>query len=573
MVQGFVASGQATLVDLLRGQAEAFPGRGYTFLLDGDEATQQLTLQDLHRQACAIAASLRATAGQGERALLLFPPGLAYVAAFFGCLYAGITAVPAYPPHAPRLLGRLQTIIRDAQARIIISTSALQAMAQPWLAQTFGADELHWLATDALAQGVEAQWHEPNIGPQTVAFLQYTSGSTAAPKGVIVTHSNLLHNQQLIQHAFQTTADDICISWLPLYHDMGLIGNLLQPLFIGCTCVLMSPLVFLQRPARWLQAISRYRATISGGPNFAYDLCVRKIRPEQRAELDLSSWHLAFNGAEHVRADTLDRFAAAFADCGFRREVFYPCYGLAEATLIVAGGEPAYPPVVRPFCDQALSQGRVVEVSPDEPRARLLVSSGRVLPPQHVAIVSPETGEECARDRVGEIWVSGPSVAGGYWNRPELTEQVFQASLGDDTERRYLRTGDIGFVYEGQLFIVGRIKDLIIINGRNYYPQDIELIVERCHPAMRTNCGAAIALEQDGTERLVIVQEVERHVGAEDREAIISAIREAVSNEFELGAQAIVLIKAGSIPRTSSGKIQRHQCREAYLARTLDLWP
>jgi acyl-CoA synthetase (AMP-forming)/AMP-acid ligase II len=345
---------------------------------------------------------------------------------------------------------------------------------------------------------------------------------------------------------------------------MGLIGGMLETVYCGGTSVLMSPVDFLQRPLRWLQTISQTQAAISGGPNFAFDLCVDKITPEERATLDLSSWRLAFSGAEPIRAETLDRFSAAFAPCGFQRDAFYPCYGLAEGTLIVSGGAKAEPPIVKAFNIGALQQRQVIEKPIGSAAARSLVSCGRTVLNQDIVIAHPEQLTPCAPGEIGEIWVSGPSVAQGYWNNPAGSAQTFQAKLADSGRGPFLRTGDLGFLHHGELFVTSRLKDLIIIRGRNHYPQDIELTVEQSHAVLRMAGGAAFSVEVEGEERLVVVQELERHHRNVDLNEVLQTIREAVASEHELQVYAVVLIKTGSIPKTSSGKIQRRACRAAH---------
>ncbi len=563
----------ATLVDLLRGRAEQQPDRrAFTFLLDGESTEQHLTYAELDQQARAIGALLQAAVAPGERALLLYPPGLEYIAAFFGCLYAGVIAVPAYPPHPARLertFPRLRAIALDAQPAVALTTTAILPMAEALFAQAADTGGLRWLATDRGA-GEPAAWHAPTIGDATLAFLQYTSGSTGTPKGVMLTHGNLLHNSALIRRYFAHGPDSRGVIWLPPYHDMGLIGGIIQPLYAGFPVVLMSPVAFLQQPLRWLQAISKYRATTSGGPNFAFDLCVRKSTPEQRASLDLSSWKVAFSGAEPVRTETLDRFAATFGPSGFRREAFYPCYGLAEATLIASGGEAAEPPLVRSFQAEALGRNQALDApASDEPR--LLVGCGRSAADQQIVIADPQSLVRCSPRQVGEIWVRGPSIAQGYWRREEQTEQTFQARLADSGEGPFLRTGDLGCLIDGELFITGRLKDLLIIRGVNHYPHDIEQTVEQSHAALRPGCGAAFAVEVEGEERLVVAQELDRQHRQANIDAVIGVIREAVAREHELQVYAVLLLKTGSIPKTSSGKIQRHACRDGFLDHTLEV--
>jgi amino acid adenylation domain-containing protein len=557
-----------TLIELLRSRAIEQPEQiAYTFLIDGEAEEASVTYAELDKRSRAIAGLLQSLDAEGRGVLLLYPPGLDYIAAFFGCLYAGAIAIPAYPPRMNQSLSRLQAIIADARPAFVLTGASLLARLVTMFDRAEGLRSLRWLSTDELDPCLEAQWRFPEIAETTTAFLQYTSGSTATPKGVMVSHANLLHNERMIQRFFRQDEESIIVGWLPLYHDMGLIGTVLQPLFIGARAILMSPVSFLQRPVRWLEAISRYAATTSGGPNFAYDLCVRKVTPEQRATLNLSRWTVAFNGSEPVRAETLDRFAETFAACGFRKESFYPCYGLAEGTLLASGKLKARPPVVRAFDVAALENHRL-QISAGEQAERLLVSCGESLPDQRIAIVDPDSLTLCPHDQVGEIWISGPSITQGYWNQPEETNRVFGARLADTGEGPFLRTGDLGFLHQGELFITGRIKDLIIVRGLNHYPQDIELTVEHSHPALRGGGGAAFSIESGGQERLIIIQELDRRQKA-DADEVIEAIRRAVVEGHELQPYAITLAKAGTIPKTSSGKIQRQACRAMYMAGDL----
>jgi amino acid adenylation domain-containing protein/non-ribosomal peptide synthase protein (TIGR01720 family) len=530
----------------------------YIFLLDGETSEVHLTYRELQRRARGIGAALRFAGAKGERALLLYPPGLDFIEAFFGCLYAGVVAVPAYPPHFAKLnrsLPRLQAIIADAQAAFVLTTSLILERAKLILPEATDLKALRWLATDTVETGIHEDWQPEQATPGDLAFLQYTSGSTGHPRGVMLTHANLLHNASLIFHVFEHTETDSYVSWLPMFHDMGFMVGVLQPLYAGIRAVVMSPASFLQHPARWLEAISRYRATTSGGPNFAYELCVRRITAEDAAALDLSSWSVAFNGAEPVRAETLDRFASRFGPCGFRRAALYPCYGLAEATLIVTGGR-----------KESLPRIKRVAL---ETKSKLMVGCGGALPGERVIIVDPESLTELEAGQAGEIWVSGPSIAKGYWNRSEETREIFNAYLSNSREGPFLRTEDLGFIEDGELYITGRIKDLIIIRGLNHYPQDIEWTVERCHAALRPGCGAAFTVDANGEERLAIVQEIDTRVEA-DLDQVIASIREAVASEHELQVYAIALIKPGQISKTSSGKIQRRASRRKFLEGALD---
>ncbi|MEO0488307.1 MAG: beta-ketoacyl synthase N-terminal-like domain-containing protein, partial [Cyanobacteria bacterium J06659_2] len=563
-----------TLVDLLNWRSQSQPNQSpYTFLVDGEKTTVALSNRDLAQQAQALAAKLQALNAVGERVLLLMPPGLDYIAAFFGCLYAGAIAVPIYPPRRNRSLSRLQAIVRDASPRIVLTTTDLLTHLQPKSGIELGVETLLWIAVDAINADLARQWQPPVIGANSLAFLQYTSGSTANPKGVMVTHHNLLHNLGLIRERFAVTPQSCIVSWLPPYHDMGLIGGILQPLYAGAQVVLMTPVAFLQRPIRWLQAITQFQADISGGPNFAYALCAQRITAEERASLDLSHWQLAFNGAEPVRAETLTRFAEAFAPCGFQSSAFYPCYGMAEATLLVTGGHRAAPPVYQTIQSDALAQHQVTIAQDHDAGGQTLVGCGQVAPSQTVAVVDPDTQLRCLPHQVGEIWVAGASVAQGYWRQPEATTATFQAHFADSYDGPFLRTGDLGFLAGNELFITGRLKDLIIIRGRNHYPQDLEQTAEQAHPALRAGGGAAFAMEIGGEHRLVIVHEVERRIvrGLDDSavEEIVHAVRKAITEHHDLQAYAVYLVKPGGIPKTSSGKIQRRACQQGITHQTL----
>ncbi len=567
-----------TLLALIRGRARELSNAvAFTYLADGETETpgDVLSYLDLDKQARRVAAALQASAQPGDRAILLYPPGLDYICAFFGCLYAGVTAVPAYPPDPSRLartLPRLQALVRDAQADVVLATETITSFAQALeLAPDLKAKR--WLATDRLVHGEES-WQEPSVVGDTLAFLQYTSGSTGTPKGVMLSHANLLHNARSLREAWRIDAPPVAVGWLPLYHDMGLIGNVVFNLYYGGRCILMSPIHFLQRPLRWLRAISKYRGTISGGPNFAYDLCARKIAPNERSVLDLSCWDVAFNGAEMVRHDTLERFAQTFGPSGFRRSAFVPCYGLAEATLIVTGTKTASGPSSVNVAEKDLREKRVSTESTDS-RSLAIVGCGQAAGEQHVVIVDVETRRPVDVGRLGEIWVSGPSVAHGYWNRPDESTETFAAHLADDGRRPFLRTGDLGFLLGSELYVAGRLKDMIVIQGANLYPHDIEKAVEDTSPALRPGCGAAFAVEIDQEEKLVVVQEVDaKRLATTDSnvtpQQLVASIRATLGEEFRLQPHAVVLLKPGTIPKTSSGKIMRYACRDAYLERTLD---
>jgi amino acid adenylation domain-containing protein len=564
--------GAATLDAILRARARQAPDRrAYLFLADGESEAESLTWGELDGRARAVARALVRHCAPGDRALLLYPPGLDFIAAFFGCLYARVVAVPAYPPRPRRDQPRLRAIVEDALPRVALATSALLAGAAEALSREPSLAALRWLATDREEGEDAAPGGEPAGEPQAAApaFLQYTSGSTALPKGVVVSHANLLHNERMIRDAFGLDESSVVVGWLPLYHDMGLIGTALQPLYCGGRCVLMSPAAFLQRPRRWLEAISRYGGTASGGPNFGYGLCVRKVGPREREGLDLRSWKVAFNGAEPVSAETLERFAAAFAPCGFARRALVPCYGLAEATLLVAGARPGEGARVETVSAAALARHEVEPAGAGGAPALRLVSSGRPRPEQRVVIVDPESRVESPPGRVGEIWVAGPSVAGAYWGNPEASEGELRARLADGSGC-FLRTGDLGFLRAGELYVTGRRKDLIILRGRNHYPQDLELAAERAHGALRPGGGAAFSVEVGGDERLVLAFEAERRAAAAlPVEEVAAAVRQKLAEEHEVQLHELVLIPQGSLPKTSSGKVQRQACRALYLGGEL----
>lgn len=559
------------LVDCLQFWAGEQPDEPAYYQYDGEDDETILTYKRLDKRARAIGAHLTSLGMRGRRALLLYPPGLDFIEAFFGCLYAGAIAVPAYPPKRNRNTERIQAISNDAKAAVALTVHDVVERTEGRLDEAPQLRDLTWLGTDRIPDSDAAHWRMPDLSSDELAVLQYTSGSTGKPKGVMLSHGNIMHNVQLIAHAFEPTRDTIGLSWLPTYHDMGLVGCVLKTMFYGRPSVLMSPMAFLQKPVRWLRGVTRYKVTTSGGPNFAFDLCTQKITDEQLEGIDLSSWTVAFNGAEPVRAGTLKRFSERFACVGFRPEAFYPCYGMAETTLIVTGSVKSQLPVVATFDGKELDNHRIVPVSADHPAARDLVGCGRVLPDEDLAIVDPVNYTRLTDDRVGEIWVSSPSVGQGYWQQTEATQQTFQAKLSDSSSGGpYLRTGDLGFLHDGELFVTGRLKDLIIVRGVNRYPQDIELTVERSSKALQPGAVGAFAADLQGRERLIVVAEVER-TRRPDWNDVIEVIRRKVAAEHDLPPDGIVLVRFGSIPKTSSGKIQRHACRDCFLQDTLSV--
>lgn len=571
------ADGQAaSLVELLQQRAaESASGCEYGYLTE-DGALTKWTIADVERRTLAIAATLQNVCRPGDRVLLVYPPGIEFVPAFLGCMYAGVLPVPATYPKPRRPMPRLTSIVQDSGATVVLTTAATLDTLE--LSRTSPElQALNWLATDTIADEQASRWSPFRPEPSDLAFLQYTSGSTSEPKGVMVTHANLMHNLAVIKRGFdldrlhEDGAERTSVWWLPAYHDMGLIGGILGALYAGGRLVMMSPATFLKRPILWLKAMSDFKATVSGAPNFAYDMCVAKTTPEDRKELDLSQWRLAFCGAEPVRAETLLRFAEAFAPCGFRETSFYPCYGLAEATLLATGGDGPAAPMVRSVCADSLGCHQIQEVSGrQDASTRDFVSCGRPWLGQEVLIVDSDSRLPVPEDRVGEIWLRGPSTARGYWNRREETAADFGATRSDDPTRHYLRTGDLGFLHGGQLFVTGRVKEVIIVRGRNLYPQDIEMTVGRCHASLDGGAGAAFSIEEDGKEQLVVVHEIDRQC-RDGFDEIIRSVRRAVVHEHELDPHAVVLIRQVSLPRTTSGKIQRNLCRRQFLAKELNV--
>ncbi len=556
------------LVAVLQWRAQQQPDDiAYVFLTGDDTIPRQLTYGQADQQARQVAAQLAHADMGGQRALLVYDPGLDFIVSFFGCLYAGVTAVPVYPPDPFRLtrtLPRLQKIVADCAAEAYLSSVNLQR----WADSLFGENKQLRLklATDSFTRDEEQRRLDTSFDDEYLAFLQYTSGSTGEPKGVMVSHGNLRHNMRQV-HLMVDREDAVTVCWLPTYHDMGLIGGVLQPYYSGRMSVLMSPLSFYQRPLRWLLAISDYQATTTVAPDFAYDLCVRRTDPEDRVGLDLSHWAIAMNGAEPIRPATLERFVEAFAAAGARPEMFYPCYGLAEATLLVSGGVPGQSPVIVELDANRLSRGHADNRDPSDSRTRPVVGCGSSAADETILIVDPRRQHVLPADEIGEIWVSGPNVAQGYWHDPAETERTFHAhtSSGDGP---FLRTGDLGFLRDGQLFVTGRMKDVVIVYGRNHFPQDIERTVEACHPALKPHAGAVFSVDNGEQEKVVIVQEVIRPA-RHDLEGLLSRVALEVTSEHQIPVDEIVLIKAGTVPKTSSGKIQRQACRQQYLSGTL----
>ncbi|MBI1240912.1 fatty acyl-AMP ligase [Umezakia ovalisporum] len=560
-----------TITSILDTRAEHTPNQlAYIFLKDGQNQEICIDYKTLQQESKAIADTLLSLCSEGDRALLLYPQGLEFITAFLGCLYAGVVAVPAYPPRRNQKMSRLLAIIEDSQPQIILTTSSVLENIQSKLETFLNLPATNFLATDSINYDKTPHLQLPDISANTLAFLQYTSGSTGSPKGVMISHDNIAHNSVYIQKAFQLTEKSVSVTWLPSFHDMGLIDGIIQPLYTGFLGVVMSPESFLKNPILWLKAITKYGAAHSGGPNLGYELCVQRITPEEQKTLDLSTWVSAYNGAEPIRRKTLESFINKFQSSGFKSQYFYPCYGMAEATLMISGGNIEDEPVYLNVQSESLENNRIVEAEKDSENYQELVGCGHVWENMEVKIVDPESCLECDENQVGEIWVSGSSVAQGYWQQEEKTIATFRAKLANGDKRNFLRTGDLGVMVEGELFITGRIKDVIIIWGRNHYPQDIEYSLQQSHQALRLDCGAAFTVEIDNQDKLVIVQEVERtYLRKLNVNEVFSAIREALALHHGLQVYAMALIKPGSIPKTSSGKIQRQACRRAFLSKVL----
>jgi acyl-CoA synthetase (AMP-forming)/AMP-acid ligase II len=586
----------STLIDMLRSRAQSHPDQtAFTFVASEEMGDIPISFGDLDRQARSIAARLQSLKLDGDRILLLYPPGLEFISAFFGCLYAGAVAVPLpfiNVVRPGRWADKLRSIIDNSRPRACLTTERSSVKLENLLNQAPDLSSINWLVTDSLGRNVAEEWKPPAASGETLGYLQYTSGSTSNPKGIMITHNNALHTTEDFYLGLQQAPDTILLSWLPHFHDLGLVYGVLMPLYAGIPGYLMPPALFVQHPLKWLSSISRYRVTHTAAPNFAYDLCVARFKPEKCDDLDLSSWRVAVNGAEPVRSATIKRFSDTFAPYRLQQNIFRPAYGLAEATLVVSVAQEAKPVAVCSVRAEHLEKNRIVEVidaGADGANSgiRELVGCGYKVHSINVAIVHPALLTRCLPGEVGEIWVAGPGVASGYWDREQETEMIFRAFIADTGEGPFLRTGDLGFLKGEELFVTGRIKDLIIIDGSNHYPQDIEQTVERSHPAIRAGCCAAFSIDVDAEERLIIVAEVNRHfifqlshqAKTPDTNSsghlaltteVTKHIHQAVAEAHDMNIYEVVLLRQGSVPKTSSGKIQRHACRAGYLAGTLD---
>jgi len=563
-----------TLPEILQTRATYTPdATAYIFLRDGDDDEERITYRELDQAARKIAYHLRLTGAAGDRALMLFPPGLEFVKALFGCFYAGVIAVPAYAPRKNRSLDRIKTLVVDSGSTLVLSNADISQATERSFSDLDELRQMKWLVLDNLSAEESASsgfQYIPEIND--IALLQYTSGSTGRPKGVMVTHRNIVRNTMFIRQSFGLSQKSVSVTWLPSFHDMGLIDGVIDPVFNGCPGIIIPPVAFIQKPLRWLKAITKYKGTHSGAPNFAFDHCVDGIPEEERAGLDLSSLNTLYCGAEPIRKSTFTRFIEVFTHYGLKTTMLYPCYGMAETTLIIAGPPAGRGPEYLCISGTLLEQNKIQKVEENDADARFLVGVGYHWLDTDVKIVNPDTLALCNIDEVGEIWVSGSIVTAGYWENEEVTTNAYKARITGDSSKEYFRTGDLGFFDQGELYITGRLKDMIILQGRNYYPQDIEYIAEASHPALRLNASAAFSIDIDDEEKLVIVAEVERSAIRDlDVESVCDAIRQQIADEFEQQVFAIQLLRTASILKTSSGKIQRKACREGFLNKTLQV--
>ncbi|MBR7830603.1 fatty acyl-AMP ligase [Actinospica sp. MGRD01-02] len=566
-------TGAATVPEILRRRAATHPERtAFVFLTDGEEPGEQLTYAQLHREAAERAEMLCAAGLRGRNAVMLYPAGLEFVKALMGCMYAGVTGAPVQVPSRESGYRRLRGIADDAGASAILTDSETLERLRAKFAGSPHLEGLTLIATDAPSAAVSDEGAEP--GPDDLALLQYTSGSTGDPKGVMITHANFIANAEETDALWPCGDGAVFVSWLPHFHDMGMLFGIIAPLWAGAPSYLMAPAAFVRRPGRWPEAMSRFRGTHTAGPSFAYELCVREAAEiGVPGELDLSAWRVAGNGAEPVRWRVVEDFTAAYAPVGFRPETMCPGYGLAENTLKASGSPTDRKPLVLWVDPDKLREGRVVHLSEEDPAALALVGSGVPVEGTRLRIVEPESLLPVPEGGIGEIWISGPCVAAGYLGREKESDETFRARTGDRQgpgAPTYLRTGDLGFEYDGELFVTGRIKDLIIRKGRNFYPQDIETAVESAESRLGVNCSAAFSVDDGTAELLVVVVEAGvRTFAGYGAEALRERIRAAVYESQRLHVDDVVLVRRGSLPKTSSGKVQRRRCRQLYLEGAL----
>ncbi len=554
-----------TIIQLLEERAKSYPNKKiFIFLKDGEQETANLTYEQLVIQSKILAKHLVNRNISNQPALLLFPQGLEFIVTLFACFYARVIAIPAYPPTRNKL-NRLDNILANSEAKIVLSNQKTFNKSQKFASKLQDQD---WLITDNLSPLKNVAF--PKIDPSDIAFLQYTSGSTGQPKGVIISHRNIIANSEFLRVAFELSEQDTCVSWLPLFHDMGLIDGVIQPIYSNYPVYLMTPATFVQRPVTWLQALSKYKATRTGGPNFAYDLCVDKINDNDLEKLDLSKVTCLYNGSEPISAITLKKFIDKFRPAGLNEKVFYPCYGMAEATLQITGIEKETAPTILNLSKSHFGKN-LVEINNNQINSISVVGCGYPRLDTQVKIVHPTTKNLTKSNEIGEIWIKGNSISNGYWNNTEITKENFNQVISNTKKTGYYRTGDLGFIHQNELFITGRIKELIIIRGRNYYPQDIEQIIRSAHPALQSNGTAAFSILEE-KEKLIIVQEIKRTFIRDLKETeVFNAIKSKMAEHLDIAANAIVLVTPLSITKTTSGKLMRKECQVNYLKSNLSV--
>jgi len=559
------------MVSLLIRNAKKFEDKAlYIFLDDGQNESLRLSYREVVTKSQAVGAELQKKGKKGDHILLLFPAGVEFVIALFACFIAGMVAIPAYPPRRKKVDARFLSILHDASPTCIFAT--LQILQDLENIDLEGAmkDGINMLAFESISEEQANEWEDPNVSKDDIVLLQYTSGSTGTPKGIMVSHGNMIHNSECIKQSFGFDENMIVVNWLPNFHDMGLIGNLIQPAYVGGSVVTMTPIKFIQDPLNWLKSITKYKGTCSGAPNFAYDYCTDKISVDHSENLDLSSLKVLYNGSEPVRKHSIERFEKHFMDAGFKAKQFFPCYGMAETVLIISGGDYTADPVYFKADAKALESNKALDATEGE-EERFLTACGFPWMGMSVTIINPETRQPSPINEIGEIWVKGGSVAQGYWNKPEETRNTFQAYIEGTDNGPWLRTGDLGFIHEGQLYVSGRLKDLIIIRGSNFFPNDIEHSVENCHEAIRKDSSAVFSTDIDGEEKLILLAEIERtHIQTLAENEVFEAIRTAVFAEHGIQPFAINLLRTGSTFKTSSGKIQRFAMKKAWLNNDLN---